>query len=77
MTRLEYAQYLGGVVTNEFEEECYPVQHCCAEMEALIEWCNGMVEMFTPEEWEAWMFLADSTHVDIRREIREHRCERT
>ena len=77
MTLVDYARYLGGVVTNVFEEECPPVQHCCAEMEDLIAYTDYMVEILTPEEWEAWMWSADVTHVDIRREIREHECDGT
>jgi hypothetical protein len=70
---VDCALYLGGVIVEERDEACCAVQHCCAEMEALMAWCNAIVE--GAEDMEEFdRMTSDAEHVRLRYEILEHIC---
>ncbi len=73
MNMLEYAKHLGGEVVHEQDEQDHTPVSCCDEMQALLDWSNGVVEMAdTAAEFDE--MTSDPAHVALRKQIAEHEC---
>ena len=64
----------GPPVLRQVDELNEPdAEACCEEMQALLDYANYLFEMAKdPEEYDA--LVLDDLHVEVRREIADHKC---
>ncbi len=73
MNTVDYALHLGGVITDEREEQDDEVRFCCDEMRDMVEIANAVVETARDAE-ELEQMTSDPFHVELRKRIANHEC---